>query len=43
MAMYRAKEQGRNTYQLYTPSMNKRVLLRQALLSDLRRPWSATR
>ncbi len=37
MAMYRAKEQGRNTYQLYTPSMNKRVLLRQALLADLRK------
>jgi diguanylate cyclase (GGDEF)-like protein/PAS domain S-box-containing protein len=37
MAMYRAKEQGRNTYQLYTPSMNKRVLLRQALQGDLRK------
>ncbi|MFH1034895.1 MAG: EAL domain-containing protein [Pseudomonadota bacterium] len=37
MAMYRAKEQGRNTFQLYTSSMNKRVLLRQAMQADLRK------
>jgi len=27
IAMYRAKEQGRNNYQYYTPAMNGRVLI----------------
>jgi diguanylate cyclase (GGDEF)-like protein/PAS domain S-box-containing protein len=36
-AMYRAKEQGRNNYQLCTPGMNERALRRMALESSLRR------
>jgi diguanylate cyclase (GGDEF)-like protein len=36
-AMYRAKEQGRDNYQLYTPAMNASALERLALESDLRR------
>ena len=35
-AMYRAKERGRDNYQLYTPSMNAAVLQRLALENDLR-------
>ena len=36
-AMYRAKELGRNTYQLYTPAMNLKASERLALERDLRR------
>ncbi|MGA7616031.1 MAG: EAL domain-containing protein [Thermoanaerobaculia bacterium] len=36
-AMYRAKEYGRDTYQLYTPAMNARALERLALENMLRR------
>jgi diguanylate cyclase (GGDEF)-like protein len=36
-AMYRAKEQGRDTYQLYAPAMNARALERLALENMLRR------
>jgi diguanylate cyclase (GGDEF)-like protein/PAS domain S-box-containing protein len=35
-AMYRAKEQGRNNYQLCTPGMNDRALERMALEGELR-------
>jgi diguanylate cyclase (GGDEF)-like protein len=37
MAMYRAKETGRNKYQYYAPSMNVHTLERLELESDLRR------
>lgn len=37
LAMYRAKESGRNTYQLYTVEMQTRVTQRLALESGLRR------
>jgi diguanylate cyclase (GGDEF)-like protein len=37
IAMYRAKERGRDTYQLYTPAMNAPVADPLALESDLRR------
>ena len=36
-AMYRAKEQGRDNYQLYAPAMNARALERLALENMLRR------
>jgi diguanylate cyclase (GGDEF)-like protein len=36
-AMYRAKEQGRDTYQLYTPALNATALERLALESSLRK------
>jgi EAL domain-containing protein (putative c-di-GMP-specific phosphodiesterase class I) len=36
-AMYRAKEQGRDHYQLYTPALNATALERLALESSLRR------
>jgi diguanylate cyclase (GGDEF)-like protein len=36
-AMYRAKEQGRDSYQLYAPAMNARALERLALENLLRR------
>jgi diguanylate cyclase (GGDEF)-like protein len=36
-AMYRAKEQGRDAYQLYTPAMNATALERLALESSLRK------
>jgi diguanylate cyclase (GGDEF)-like protein/PAS domain S-box-containing protein len=36
-AMYRAKEQGRNTYQLCAPGMNDRALRRMSLEGALRR------
>ncbi len=36
IAMYRAKEEGRNNYQLYNPSMNVKVFERLALESNLR-------
>jgi diguanylate cyclase (GGDEF)-like protein/PAS domain S-box-containing protein len=35
-AMYRAKERGRDNYQLYTPAMNARIIERLALENDLR-------
>ena len=35
-ALYRAKEQGRNNYQLYTPAMNARAFERLALENSLR-------
>lgn len=35
-AMYRAKEQGRNNYQLYTPAMNVQIMERLALENSLR-------
>jgi len=35
-AMYRAKEQGRNTFQYYQPDMNERALGRLVLENDLR-------
>lgn len=37
IAMYRAKEQGRNHYQFYAPQMNQRVQERMRLHSSLRR------
>jgi diguanylate cyclase (GGDEF)-like protein/PAS domain S-box-containing protein len=40
-AMYRAKEQGRDRYQLYTPRMNETALERLALENDLRRALAA--
>jgi diguanylate cyclase (GGDEF)-like protein/PAS domain S-box-containing protein len=36
-AMYRAKEQGGNNYQFYSPDMNVRIIERLALETDLRR------
>lgn len=36
IAMYRAKEEGRNNYQIYTPAMNALLLERLAVESDLR-------
>jgi EAL domain-containing protein (putative c-di-GMP-specific phosphodiesterase class I) len=36
IAMYRAKELGRNTFQFYTPAMNERTLERLSLEADLR-------
>ncbi|MFQ5859710.1 MAG: EAL domain-containing protein, partial [Anaerolineae bacterium] len=36
IAMYRAKEEGRNNYQLYTPAMNVQIAERLALENDLR-------
>jgi len=36
-ALYRAKEQGRNTYQLYTPAMNARSFERLAMENSLRK------
>jgi diguanylate cyclase (GGDEF)-like protein len=36
IAMYRAKQSGRNRYQFYTPSMNVRAVERLQMLSDLR-------
>lgn len=36
-AMYRAKETGRNNYQLFTPAMNERAASRLSLESGLRR------
>ena len=35
-AMYRAKDAGRNSYQMFTPAMNNRALERLALENDLR-------
>ncbi|MET3119898.1 diguanylate cyclase (GGDEF)-like protein/PAS domain S-box-containing protein [Undibacterium sp. GrIS 1.8] len=36
IAMYRAKEMGRNSYQFYTPAMNERTLDRLSIEADLR-------
>jgi diguanylate cyclase (GGDEF)-like protein/PAS domain S-box-containing protein len=36
IAMYRAKEQGRNQYQLYAPQMNQEIVERITFESDLR-------
>jgi diguanylate cyclase (GGDEF)-like protein/PAS domain S-box-containing protein len=36
VALYRAKDQGRNTYQLYTPTMNARAFEQLALENKLR-------
>ncbi len=36
MAMYQAKEQGRNNYQFFTPSMQRHTIERQQLEQDLR-------
>ncbi len=38
-AMYRAKERGRDGYQLFTPDMNARAVERLALEQDLRRAF----
>ena len=35
--MYRAKEQGRNTYKLFTPAMNLMVMERMSLELSLRK------
>ena len=40
IAMYRAKEHGRNTYILFTPSMNQKVMARAALEVNLRKAIS---
>jgi len=37
LAMYRAKDQGKNAYQLFTPQMNEAVTRRLNLEADLRR------
>jgi diguanylate cyclase (GGDEF)-like protein/PAS domain S-box-containing protein len=37
MAMYRAKEQGRNNYQFYSPTMNTKVIQRLTLENRMRR------
>lgn len=37
MAMYRAKEDGRNTYKMFTPAMNQQVVQRLALENALRK------
>lgn len=37
VAMYHAKDQGRNSYQFFEPNLNLRVLERQIIESDLRR------
>jgi diguanylate cyclase (GGDEF)-like protein/PAS domain S-box-containing protein len=37
VAMYRVKEQGKNTYQLYSPNMNLRAQTRLSLEKDLHR------
>jgi diguanylate cyclase (GGDEF)-like protein/PAS domain S-box-containing protein len=37
VAMYRAKEQGRNNYQYFTPEMNERALARAQMEAALRR------
>jgi EAL domain-containing protein (putative c-di-GMP-specific phosphodiesterase class I) len=37
MAMYRAKERGKNAYELFAPSMNQDILHRLSLERDLRR------
>jgi diguanylate cyclase (GGDEF)-like protein/PAS domain S-box-containing protein len=36
-AMYRAKEQGRNNYQFYSPAMNDKIFERMALENNLRK------
>jgi diguanylate cyclase (GGDEF)-like protein/PAS domain S-box-containing protein len=37
VAMYRAKEEGKNNFQLYTPALNEKALERLALENSLRR------
>jgi len=42
IAMYRAKEDGKNTYKFYSEEMNIHSFERLALETSLRRAWSAT-
>ncbi len=37
LAMYRAKDKGRNTFELYTPSMNLKVMERLAMEKNMRK------
>jgi len=37
MAMYQAKEKGRNTYQLFTPALNKKAMHRMTMEKHLRK------
>ena len=37
LAMYRAKEEGRNTYRVFTPSMNRKIKQRMKMENNLRR------
>ena len=37
LAMYRAKEEGRNTYRVFTPSMNRKIKRRLLMENNLRR------
>jgi diguanylate cyclase (GGDEF)-like protein/PAS domain S-box-containing protein len=37
LAMYRAKEKGRNTFELYTPSMNLKIMVRLAMEKNMRK------
>lgn len=41
-AMYHAKRQGRNNYQLYSPAMNVRAHSRMTLAKDLRKAFEAS-
>ena len=41
-AMYRAKEQGRDNYQLYTPAMNAKAIERLSWRAVCGRPWPTT-
>jgi predicted signal transduction protein with EAL and GGDEF domain len=39
MAMYRAKEQGKRTYQLYNPAMQTKVSMRLTMENNLRKAF----